>query len=51
MKVPIAVAEPNNAKRNKGLAFENNAIFNNCISKINGAQIDNAEDLDIVMPM
>ena len=23
----------------------------NCVSKINGVQIDNAEDLDIVMPM
>ena len=23
----------------------------NCISKINGVKIDNAEDLDIVMPM
>ena len=24
---------------------------NNCISKINGVKIDNAEDLDVVMPM
>ena len=23
----------------------------NCISKINGVKIDNAEDLDVVMPM
>ena len=27
------------------------APFINCISKINGVKIDNAEDLDIVMPM
>ena len=38
-------------KRNKNLAFKNNAPFINCISKINGIKIDNAEDLDVVMPM
>ena len=41
----------NGAKRNKSVAFKNNAPFINCISKINGVQIDNAEDLDVVMPM
>ena len=38
-------------KRNKNLAFKNNAPFINCISKINGIKIDNAEELDVVMPM
>ena len=38
-------------KRNKNLAFKNNAPFINCISKINGVKIDNAEDLDVVIPM
>ena len=38
-------------KDNKKLAFKNNAPFINCISKINGSIIDNAEDLDVVMPM
>ena len=38
-------------KRNKGTAFKYNAPFISCISKINNALIDNAEDLDIVMPM
>ena len=33
------------------LVFQNNALFINCISKINGVKIDNAEDLDVVMPM
>ena len=47
----ITVVRPNGAKRNKSVAFENNAPFINCISKINGVQIDNAEDLDVVMPM
>ena len=37
--------------RNRSLAFKNNAPFTNCISKINNVLIDNAEDLDIVMPM
>ena len=38
-------------KRNKDLAFRNNAPFINGISEINGVNIDNAEDLDVVMPM
>ena len=38
-------------KRNKNLAFKNNVPFINCISIINGVQIDNADDLDVVMPM
>ena len=33
------------------MVFKNNALFINCISKINGVQIDNAEDLDVLMPM
>ena len=47
----IAVTEPNEAKGNKSVTFENNAPFINCISKINGVQIDNAEDSYVVMPM
>ena len=47
----IAVTEPYNAKRNKSIAFKNNAPFINSISRINGVQIDNAEDLDVVMSM
>ena len=41
----------NNAFGEKKLFFRNNAPFINCISKINGIKIDNAEDLDVVMPM
>ena len=37
--------------RNRFLAFKNNAPFTNCISKINNVLIENAEDLDVVMPM
>ena len=35
----------------KKLIFKNNAPFINCISNINGVKIDNAGDLDFVMPM
>ena len=41
----------NNAFGEKKLVFKNNAPFINCISKINGVKIDNAEDLDVVMSM
>ena len=51
VKGDIIVTNPNNAKRNKAVAFKNNAPFINCISKINGIKIDNAEDLDVVIPM
>ena len=51
IKGDITVGAPNNAKRNRAVTFKNNAPFINCISKINGVKIDNAEDLDVVMPM
>ena len=38
-----------NAFGEKKLVFKNNAPFINCITKINGVKIDNAEDLDVVM--
>ena len=44
----ITLEGDNNAnKRNKNLAFKNNAPF----IKINDVKIDNAEDLDVVMAM
>ena len=45
------VADPNYAAYDKKLYFKNNAPFISCISKINNTLIDNAEDLDIVMPI
>ena len=36
---------------NKKVIFENCAPYTNCISKMNNTQIDNAEYIDIVMPM
>ena len=38
-------------KIDKGVAFKNCAPFTNCISEINNKQVDNAKDVDIVMPM
>ena len=51
VKGTITVTNPENTKGNEAVAFKNNAPFINCISKINGIKIDNAEDLDAVMPM
>ena len=50
-KAIITILRPNDVKRNKAVAFKNNAPFINCISKINGVKLDNAENLDVVMPM
>ena len=38
-------------ERDKGVVFKNCAPFTNCISEINNTQVDNATDIDIVMPM
>ena len=38
-------------ERDKGVVFKNCAPFINCISEINNTQIDNAKNIDIVMPM
>ena len=43
-----ADADANNT--NKKVIFKNCASFTNCISEINNKQIDNAKDIDIVMP-
>ena len=51
VKGTFTATEPDNAKRNKGVAFKNNVPFINNILKINGIQIDDAEDLDVVMSM
>ena len=42
-------ADANNT--NKKVIFKNCAPFTDCISKINNTQVDNAKDIDIVMPM
>ena len=52
VKGDIALEGDNDAdKVNKNFAFKNNEPFINSISKINCVKTDNAEDLDVVMPM
>ena len=41
----------NSDRRNKKLTLKNNILFRSCIIKINNTFMDNAEDIDIVMPM
>ena len=53
VKGTITVTGSDNPKTkqiNKAVTLKNNAPFINCISKVNGVKIDNAEDLDVVMP-
>ena len=38
-------------KKNRSLILKNNAPFVSCITRINGELIEDADDLDIVMPM
>ena len=38
-------------ERDKGAEFKNCAPFTNCINEINNTQVDNAIDIDIVMPI
>ena len=38
-------------QREKEIIFKNCTPFTDCISEINNTQIDNAKDLDVVMPM
>ena len=38
-------------KKNKGVIFKNCAPFTNCVSSIKNIQIDNADYIDLVMPM
>ena len=48
-----AAAGANNIreKRNKPLILKNNALFVSCITKMNNELIEDAEDLDIAMPV
>ena len=50
MAVPNMTAAASN-NGNKKTIFKNCVPFTDCISKINNAQVDNAKDIDVVMPM
>ena len=52
--ITVTAAEGENnirEKRNKPLILKNNAPFVSCITRINGELIEDANDLDIVIPM
>ena len=52
VKGTITVTNPNNnANFDRRLTLKNNAPFISCVSKINGELVENAEDLDIMIPM
>ena len=55
-KITITVAGDDAAarqadERDKGVTFKNCTPFTKCISRINNTDIDNAHDIDIVMPI
>ena len=55
--ITVTASEANNDaynirdKRNRPLILKNNAPFVSCITRVNGELIEDADDLDIVMPM
>ena len=48
--ITVTGTNPHN-RINKNLIFKNNAPFTSYITKINNAFVDNAKDLDIVVPV
>ena len=46
-----AAADAGGNNTNKKVIFKSCAPFTNCMSEINNTQVDNAKDIDIVMPM
>ena len=49
--VTVSTEEKDRDEMDRDFVLKNNTPFISCISKINGAFIENAENLDIVMPM
>ena len=47
----IAAADADANNTNKKVIFKNWAPFINCINEINNTQVENAKDIDIMMPM
>ena len=43
--------EGTNKRKNRDFILKNNVPFTSCLSKINGTLIDNAEDLDVIIPI
>ena len=54
VKGTITVAQETNAAPNnvnKEVTFQNFVPYTNCISRIYNTQVDDAHDIDVVMPM
>ena len=49
--VTVHADERDRDEMNRQVILKNNAPFISCISKMNGVIVENAEDLDMVMPM
>ena len=49
--VTVSTDERDRDEMNRQIILKNNAPFISCVSKANGVLVENAEDLDIVMPM
>ena len=49
--ITVAALAASGANNNIQVVFKNCAPFTNCMSIINNTQIDNARDIDAVMPM
>ena len=49
--ITVAALEAGGGDNNIQVVFKNCAPFTNCMSEINNTQIDNAKDIDLVMPM
>ena len=49
--ITVAALEASGGNNNIEVVFKNCAPFTNCMSEINNTQIDNAKDIDVVMPM
>ena len=49
--VSVSADERDRDEMNRQVILKNNAPLTSCISKINGVLVENAEDLDIAMPM
>ena len=49
-KITVAANQPKD-RQNRPLILKNNAPFVSCITRINNELIEDADDLDIVMPM
>ena len=50
-EVPNTRTEVASNNKHKNVIFKNCTPFINCVSEINNAQVDDAHDIDVVMPM